>query len=137
MYRKKIKKLIDWKSDKSRKPLIVQGARQVGKTWLILEFGKTEFKQTVYVNFEKEIRLQNLFLQDLSPKRIISVLEAFFATKIEPENTLIVFGEIQSAAKGITSLKYFCEDAPEYYIVASDSLLGMNLHNRVSFLLVR
>jgi len=133
MYRTKIKELITWKSDKYRKPLIVQGARQVGKTWLIKEFGKTEFEQTVYINFEKEVHLQNLFLQDLKPQRIITTLEAFFQTKIIPENTLIVFDEIQSAPKGLTSLKYFCEDAPEYYIVASDSLLGMNLHNKVSF----
>jgi len=133
MYRTKIKEFIDWKSDKYRKPLIVQGARQVGKTWLIKEFGKTEFEQMVYVNFEKEFHLQDLFLQDLNPQRIITTLEAFFQTKIKPENTLIVFDEIQSAPKGLTSLKYFCEDAPEYYVVASDSLLGMNLHNKVSF----
>jgi predicted AAA+ superfamily ATPase len=133
MYRTSIKKLIKWKLDKNRKPLIVQGARQVGKTWLIKKFGKTEFKQTLYVNFEKETRLQNLFLQDLNPKRIITTLEAFFQMKVETENTLIVFDEIQSAQKGLTSLKYFCEDAPEYYVIASDSLLGMNLHSKVSF----
>jgi len=133
MYRSKIKELVDWKLSKTRKPLVIQGARQVGKTWLIKEFGKTEFKQTIYVNFEREIRLQDLFLQDLNPKRIIATLEAFFATKIDVESTLIVFDEIQSAPKGLTSLKYFCEDAPEYFIVASDSLLGMNLHNKVSF----
>jgi predicted AAA+ superfamily ATPase len=133
MYRIRIKELTNWKLDKKRKPLIVQGARQVGKTWLIKEFGKTAFKQTVYVNFEKENRLQDLFLQDLNPKRIIATLDAFFQIKIEAENTLIVFDEIQSAPKGLTSLKYFCEDAPEYYVVASDSLLGMNLHSKVSF----
>ena len=133
MYRKEIKNLVKWKLSKSRKPLIVQGARQVGKTWLIREFGRTEFKQTIYVNFEKEIRLQHLFLQDLNPKRIITTLEAFFATKIIAEESLIFFDEIQSAPKGITSLKYFCEDVPEYFVVASDSLLGMNVHNKVSF----
>jgi len=133
MYRTKIKELIAWKSAKNRKPLIVQGARQVGKTWLIKEFGETEFEQTIYINLEKEVHLQDLFLQDLNPQRIITTLEIFFQTKIKPENTLIVFDEIQSAPKGLTSLKYFCEDAPEYYIVASDSLLGMNLHNKVSF----
>ncbi|GHT76112.1 ATPase [Bacteroidia bacterium] len=87
----------------------------------------------VYINFEKETQLQDLFLQDLNPKRIIATLEAFFAIKIDTKNTLIVFDEIQSAQKGLTSLKYFCEEAPEYYIIASDSLLGMNLHNKVSF----
>jgi len=133
MYRSKIKELIQWKLRKDRKPLIIQGARQVGKTWLLKEFGKTEFKQTIYVNFEKETRLQDLFVLDLNPKRIVATLEAFFATKINAETTLIVFDEIQSAPKGLTSLKYFCEDAPEYFVAASDSLLGMNLHNKVSF----
>ena len=133
MYRAAIKELIKWKLDKFRKPLVVQGARQVGKTWLLREFGGAEFKQTVYVNFEKETRLQGLFSQDLDPRRIIAVLEAFFATKIDCESTLVVFDEIQSAPNGLTSLKYFCEDAPEYFVAASDSLLGMNLHNKVSF----
>ena len=133
MYRSKIKQLKEWKLSHNRKPLIIQGARQVGKTWLIQEFGKTEFKQMVYVNFEDETRLQDLFLQDLNPKRIITTLEMFFQTKVVAENTLIVFDEIQSAQKGLTSLKYFCENAPEYYVIASDSLLGMNLHNKVSF----
>jgi predicted AAA+ superfamily ATPase len=133
MHRIKIKQLNDWKLSKNRKPLIVQGARQVGKTWLIKEFGKTEFAQIAYINFENETQLQNLFQQDLNPKRIITTIEAFFQMKIEADNTLIVFDEIQSAPKGLTSLKYFCENAPEYFVVASDSLLGMNLHNKVSF----
>jgi predicted AAA+ superfamily ATPase len=133
MYRTKIKELIDWKNQIDRKPLIVQGARQVGKTWLIKEFGKTAFKKTVYINFEDTPELQNMFLQDFSIRRIITVLEAFSGTQIVPEDTLIVFDEIQSAKKGITSLKYFCENAPEYHVIASDSLLGMNLHNKVSF----
>jgi predicted AAA+ superfamily ATPase len=133
MYRVKIKELKKWKLSANRKPLIVQGARQVGKTWLIQEFGKTEFNQMVYVNFENETRLQELFLQDLNPERIITTLEMFFQTKIVAENTLIVFDEIQSAHKGLTSLKYFCENAPEYHVIASDSLLGMNLHNKISF----
>jgi len=133
MYRTKIKELIQWKLSNKRKPLIVQGARQVGKTWLIQEFGKAEFAQTIYVNFEKMNRLQDLFVQDLDPHRIIGTLEAYFKTKIDAENMLIVFDEIQSAAKGLTSLKYFCEDAPEYFVVASDSLLGMNLHKKESF----
>jgi predicted AAA+ superfamily ATPase len=133
MYRRKIKELKQWKISNKRKPLIVQGARQVGKTWLVKEFGKVDFEQTIYINFERETRLQSLFLQDLDPKRIIATLEAFCATKINPQNTLIFFDEIQSAEKGLTSLKYFCEETPEYYVIASDSLLGMNLHNKVSF----
>jgi predicted AAA+ superfamily ATPase len=87
----------------------------------------------VYINFEDETRLQNLFQPDLQPSRIITTLEAFYQVKIAPEQTLIVFDEIQSAPKGLTALKYFCEDAPNYHIIASDSLLGMNLHNKVSF----
>jgi predicted AAA+ superfamily ATPase len=133
MYRYKINDFKKWKLDKNRKPLIVQGARQVGKTWLIKEFGKTEYKQMVYVNFEHVVELQDLFLQDLHPQRIITALEAFSLKKITPDDTLIVFDEIQSAPKGLTSLKYFCENTPEYHIIASDSLLGMNLHNKVSF----
>jgi predicted AAA+ superfamily ATPase len=133
MYRTKIKALIDWKNQSDRKPLIVQGARQVGKTWLIQEFGKTEFEKTVYVNFEDTVELQNMFMQDFNIRRIIAVLEAFSGIQIAPEDTLIVFDEIQSAKKGVTSLKYFCENAPEYHVIASDSLLGMNLHNKVSF----
>jgi hypothetical protein len=133
MYRTKIKDLIKWKLSKNRKPLIVLGARQVGKTWLIKEFGKTEFSNMLYINFEEESRLQNLFKSDLNVKRIITALEAFFKTKIVAENTLIVFDEIQSAPNGITSLKYFYENAPEYFVIASDSLLGMNLHNNISF----
>lgn len=133
MYRTKIKDLINWRLSKNRKPLIVLGARQVGKTWLIKEFGKSEFSNIVYINFEEESRLQNLFKSDLNVKRIITALEAFFETKIVAENTLIVFDEIQSAPNGITSLKYFYENAPEYFVIASDSLLGMNLHNNISF----
>ena len=116
-----------------RKPLIVQGARQVGKTWLIKEFGKTEFKKMVYVNFEYETEMQDMFVKDLRIPRIIAALEAFSGTIITPEDTLIVFDEIQSAPRGLTSLKYFNENAPEYFVVVSDSLLGVNLHNKVSF----
>ncbi|MDR1983967.1 MAG: ATP-binding protein [Prevotellaceae bacterium] len=133
MYRTKIEELKAWKQQPDRKPLIVQGARQVGKTWLIKELGRTEFQKMAYVNFEYAVELQNLFLQDLNITRIISLLGAFSGIKITPEDTLIVFDEIQSAEKGLTSLKYFCENAPEYHVIASDSLLGMNLHNKVSF----
>jgi predicted AAA+ superfamily ATPase len=133
MYRTKIKDLIKWKLDKNRKPLIVQGARQVGKTWLIQEFGTSEFKKMVYINFEHETELQNLFLKDFHIPRIITTLEAYSGLTVSAKDTLIVFDEIQSAPKGLTSLKYFNENAPEYYVIASDSLLGMNLHNKVSF----
>ena len=133
MYRKSITSLIKWKLLARRKPLLVLGARQVGKTWLIKEFGRTEYKQTVYINFEEEKKMRELFLADFNIPRIISALEAFSGQKIEPDETLIVFDEIQMAPQGITSLKYFCENAPQYHVVVSDSLLGMMLHEGVSF----
>jgi len=133
MYRTAINNLHEWKLSGKRKPLIIQGARQVGKTWLMQEFGKTAFKKVVYVNFEQEVELRNLFEKDLQIPRIVTTLEAYTNTPISPDDTLIIFDEIQSAPNGITSLKYFNENAPEYYVVVSDSILGMNLHNKVSF----
>jgi len=133
MYRKKIKELILWKESDIRLPLILLGARQVGKTWLMKEFGKTEYAKMVYVNFEEEEEMQNLFQDDLNPQRILLRLEAFSKKKITPADTLIVFDEIQSAPRGLTSLKYFAENAPEFHVVASDSLMGINMHSKVSF----
>jgi len=133
MYRYKINELINWKLSEYRKPLIILGARQVGKTWLIQEFGKQEYRQTVYINFEKMKVVRNLFEEDFDIQRIISSLSIFAHTAINPDDTLIVFDEIQAAAGGLTALKYFCEDAPQYHVVAAGSLLGMNLHQNVSF----
>ena len=116
MYRNSIKNLINWKLDKKRKPLIVLDARQVGKTWLIKEFGRTEYKQMVYINFEEEKKMRDLFVADFNIPRIISALEAFAGYQIVPDKTLIVFDEIQMASQGITSLKYFCENAPQYNV---------------------
>ena len=133
MYRYKIKELKQWKISSYRKPLIILGARQVGKTWLIQEFGKQEYKQTVYVNFEKMKILQNLFEEDFDVQRILTSLSVFARTTINSDDTLIVFDEIQAAIGGLTALKYFYEDAPQYHVVAAGSLLGMNLHQNVSF----
>ena len=133
MYRNKIKQLTNWKLSEYRKPLIVLGARQVGKTWLIQEFGKQEYKQTVYVNFEKMKVVRNLFEEDFDVQRILTSLSVFAKTAIRPEDTLIVFDEIQAAVGGLTALKYFCEDAPQYHVIAAGSLLGMNLHQNISF----
>ncbi len=133
MYREAIVRLQSWKEDKYRKPLIVRGARQVGKTWLLKEFGRTSYAQTVYVNFEETPVLQNIFSTDFSIERIIAALQIHAKTTISAEDTLIVFDEIQSAERGVTSLKYFCENAPEYHIIAAGSLLGMGLHGGVSF----
>ena len=133
MYRYKIKELIDWKLSEYRKPLIILGARQVGKTWLIEEFGKQEYKQTVYINFEKMKAVRNLFADDFDVQRILTALTVFAHKEINPDDTLIVFDEIQAAEGGLTSLKYFCEDAPQYHIVAAGSLLGMSLHQNTSY----
>lgn len=117
----------------NRKPLIVKGARQTGKTWLLKEFGNSAYQNMVYINFEENPSLQNLFINDFDVTRIITALEVFSGVKIEIENTLIVLDEIQSADKGLTSLKYFYENAPEYHIIAAGSLLGILLQNKTSF----
>jgi uncharacterized protein len=125
--------LINWKNAPNRKPLILQGARQVGKTWLMKEFGKNEFEQVVYLNFESSERLKSIFTPDFDIKRIISIIEIEVNHKIQKEKTLLIFDEIQEANKGLTSLKYFCEQAPEYYIIAAGSLLGVSLQKNNSF----
>jgi len=133
MKRDKSEELISWKESKYRKPLVVHGARQTGKTWLLKEFGKSAFKNTVYVNFEETSNLQSLFKNDFDIQRIITAIQIHSQKLITPDDTLIIFDEIQSAEKGITSLKYFHENAPEYFIVAAGSLLGMGLHSNISF----
>lgn len=133
MYRSKINNLIEWKLSANRKPLVVLGARQTGKTWLLQEFGHSEYEQTVYINFERATALKDIFLADLDVNRLITTFELYSNIKISAENTLIILDEIQTAPKGITSLKYFYEDAPQYHIVAAGSLLGLNLHPEESF----
>lgn len=133
MRRTKLAELVIWKDSKSRKPLIIRGARQVGKTWLMKEFGKTYYTQTVYVNFEKNKQLRALFTDDFDIKRIIIALQAESGLTILAENTLLIFDEIQAAPEAITALKYFHEDATEYHIVAAGSLLGVALHSHISF----
>jgi len=133
MYRYKIKELIKWKLNSNKKPLLFLGARQVGKTWLLKEFGKTEYKKMVYVNFEDKDAPKNIFREDFNIDRIITLLNAYSSLKITAEDTLIVFDEIQAAPQGITALKYFYEKAPEYQIIAAGSLLGINIHPNESF----
>lgn len=133
MKRKAMKALAAWKDKRNRKPLILRGARQVGKTWLMKEFGRLYFKDTVYVNFENTPELSTLFLQNLDVHRILQTLQLYAGKPISPTDTLIIFDEIQSIEKGLTSLKYFCEDAPQYAVIAAGSLLGMGLHSQVSF----
>lgn len=133
MKRDKIEELIAWKSSKMRKPLIMRGARQVGKTWLLKEFGRTSYADFVYINFEEAAQLQTLFQEDFDIERIIRVIQIYARKQIVPENTLIIFDEIQSVERGLTSLKYFQENAPQYHIIAAGSLLGMGLHAQLSF----
>lgn len=133
MIRTLLNDLVRWKNSPNRKPLILQGARQVGKTWLIKEFGKLEFEQVVYLNFESSNRLKTLFKIDFDIKRIISTIEIEVNHKIEIDKTLLIFDEIQEAEKGITSLKYFYEQAPGYFIIAAGSLLGVSLQKNTSF----
>ena len=132
MKRYAINKLIDWKESQNRKPLIIRGARQVGKTWLMKEFGKTQYKKTIYINFEDNDLMREHFSKDLNTKRIIEGLELEHS-KIDSKNTLIILDEIQECPKALTALKYFYENNPEYHIVAAGSLLGVALHEDVSF----
>lgn len=133
MYRSKINELNKWRLSKSRKPLVFLGARQVGKTYLLKEFGNKEYEQVAYINFERPGAPKNLFEVDFDADRIFTVLNAYSNIKIEAENTLIIFDEIQAAPKGITSLKYLYEDAPQYHIIAAGSLLGVGIHPGESF----
>ncbi|MDR3237595.1 MAG: ATP-binding protein [Spirochaetia bacterium] len=133
MRRTALNALQEWKKRKNRKPLIIQGTRQVGKTWLMKEFARTEYKNFAYINFEESQAMKSLFLNDFDIPRILSAIQLFTGIKPEPEKTLIIFDEIQEAERGLTSLKYFCENAPQYHIVAAGSLLGIALHSHTSF----
>ena len=133
MKRIQYEKLIDWKNDKERKPLILQGARQVGKTWLIKKFGRTEYKDFVYLNFELFPELNALFEDNLQPHYLIANLSLYLSIRIESEDTLICFDEIQLCPKALTSLKYFYEMAPEYHIISAGSLLGISIGKESSF----
>jgi len=133
MTRNILKTLLEWKKRPGHKPLILNGIRQVGKTWLMKEFGRQAYANTAYILFEKNPRLQELFASDMDIQRIIKGLELETGEKIEPDNTLIIFDEIQECPNAITALKYFNENKPEYDIVAAGSLLGVSLHKGVSF----
>lgn len=128
MERKMKTNLINWKSSNNRKPLIIDGARQVGKTYIALSFGKEFYKNSVYFNFENSTELQKIFDKDLEPERIIKELAIFVGQTILKEDTLIIFDEIQACERALTSLKYFCENEPNYHIIAAGSLLGIALN---------
>ena len=133
MYRIAIEKLYKWKNSKRRKPLIIEGARQVGKTWLMKEFGKQAYADTVYINFDSNSRMADLFSADLDTDRLIMGLELYAGRKINPDNTLLIFDEVQEVPRALASLKYFYENAPQYHIVCAGSLLGIALHQGTSF----
>lgn len=133
MERLLISQLLKWKEKRGRKPLILEGARQVGKTWLLKEFGRKYFKDVCYINFEKSDALESIFAYDLSPQFIIEQLSIFHGKLIKPESTLVIFDEVQEMPRALTSLKYFCEEAPEYAICCAGSLLGIALHEGTSF----
>ena len=133
MYRAAIKKLYRWKESKHRKPLIIEGARQVGKTWLMKEFGNRAYDDTIYINFDSNSRMADLFSSDLNTDRLIMGLELYAGRKIDPNKTLLIFDEVQEVPRALSSLKYFYENAPQYHIVCAGSLLGIALHGGTSF----
>lgn len=133
MKRTAINELIRWKDSSRRKPLIIEGARQVGKTWLVKEFASQYYKNIAYINFEEQTFLRNLFSTDFDTNRIVNAISAATHTAITPGETLIFLDEIQEAENGITSLKYFKENAPEQHVIAAGSLLGIELHRQSSF----
>lgn len=133
MKRKAIHDLTSWKANAERKPLVLKGARQVGKTWLMKEFGKTQYKNYVYFNFDEEDELKSIFETNKNPKRIIELLSLISGTKILPRDTLIIFDEIQECPAALNSFKYFKEKANEYHVIAAGSLLGTLLAQPKSY----
>ncbi len=128
-----LQQLIEWKNSKDRKPLILNGARQVGKTWLLREFAKREYKQEAYIVCRKNELARQLFSQDFDVDRILRGLRALTSVDITPHDTLIILDEVQDIPEAIEALKYFYESAPEYHIAVAGSLLGISLHENVSF----
>lgn len=133
MYRSAINELLQWKHKDNRKPLIIMGARQVGKTWLMKEFGRTNYDKVAYISFYNNQRMDDVFQNDFDIKRIIMNLNIEAGVTITPEDTLIILDEIQDSPKVLEALKYFCEEAPQYHVVAAGSLLGVAIHEGVSY----
>lgn len=128
MKRKFIKELYEWQNDNIKTPLLVIGARQIGKTYIINEFCKEVYEDYVYLNFEDIVELSSIFEYSLNPENIIKAIEILIRRKIDIEKTAIFFDEIQICEKAITSLKYFCESEKNYRIICAGSLLGVKLH---------
>ena len=133
MYRLLMDELIKWKEKRNRLPLILRGARQVGKTWLLNEFGAESFDDVLYINFENTPGLKSDFDGDISPQRIVDLLGALHGKRIRPQETLMIFDEVQEIPRALTALKYFAESAPEYAICCAGSMLGVALHGGTSF----
>jgi predicted AAA+ superfamily ATPase len=133
MERAAMAQLQDWKARKNRKPLIIRGARQTGKTWLMKEFGRIAYGNTVYINFDNNRIIRELFAEDSDTTRLIRGLELYSGQKIESDKTLLIFDEIQEVPQALTALKYFHENASEYHIVCAGSLLGVALHAGTNF----
>lgn len=133
MYRIAMEKLYRWKVSRCRKPLLIQGARQVGKTWLMKEFGRSAYRDMIYINFDSNSRMAELFASDLNTDRLIMGIELYAGKKIDPDSTLLIFDEVQEVPRALSSLKYFYENAPQYHIICAGSLLGIALHEGTSF----
>ena len=133
MKRNALRDLMSWKANAERKPLVLKGARQVGKTWLMKEFGKTQYKNYVYFNFDEEDELKSIFETNKNPQRIIELLSLISGSKILPRDTLIIFDEVQECPAALNSLKYFKEKANEYHVIAAGSLLGTLLAQPKSY----
>lgn len=126
-------KLIEWKTRENKKPLVIKGARQIGKTWIVKEFGKNEYKEFVYVNCDSNERVRELFEHDFNINRIIRGLSALSGKSIQKRQTLIFFDEVQEIPRIVQSLKYFYENEPEYHVIVAGSLLGIHEHSNISF----
>lgn len=133
MRRTAMEKLVAWKSSDERKPMVLKGARQVGKTWLMKEFGKNYYKSFVYFNFDEEDELKSIFETNKNPQRIIELLSMIAGEKIYPEDTMIIFDEVQECPEALNALKYFKEKANEYHVIAAGSLLGTLLAKPKSY----
>ena len=133
MYRSVVNQLIEWKESDERKPLIVLGARQVGKTYSLLDFGEQHYKHVAYINCDENEQAKNLFVQDYNMERVLFAIAAIAGVPVVPGDTLIILDEIQELQKGLASLKYFCENAPEYHVCVAGSLLGITLRHGESF----
>ena len=131
MKRELYQHLLTWKQSKYRKPLVLKGARQTGKTWLIKEFGRNEFQNLYVFNCDKDPGIADIFSRGYDTARIIRDLEALLGKRIQPENSLLFFDEIQQVPTALAALKYFCEDAPQYYVASAGSLLGLAIHEGV------